>query len=231
MVLPLLYGIGAKDYLEPRGFMVLTCQRCRATGPFAAFDAKRKVTLYSIPTVSFRDQLVLECRSCLQRFAVPAEMRQQFMEQLLSEEELLTRLKTMGMALNATSGTDSKRTYYQVLQVDPAADPEVIDAAFRRLIDRQHADGGRLQHTGLLAFSAAGAGIGFAPRLAEVADQQRVSAAVGDIPGVGAFHLVADAHAARAENAAVVIEAEARVAQIDLEPRMLVIEPDVIDAE
>lgn len=140
MVLPLLYGLGAKDYLEPRGYLVLTCQRCSSTGPFAAFDAKRKVTVYSIPTVSFRDQLVLECRSCLQRFAVPAEMRQKFVEQLLTEEQMLSRLKTMGMALSATAGSESKRTYYQVLQVDPAADPEVIDAAFRRLARKYHPD-------------------------------------------------------------------------------------------
>lgn len=140
MVLPLLYGLGAKDFLEPRGFVVLTCQRCRATGPFAAFDAKRKVTVYSIPTVSFRDQLVLECRSCLQRFAVPSEMRQNFVDQLLTEEQLLSRLKTMGMALNATSGAPAKRTFYQVLQVDPEADPEVIDAAFRRLARKYHPD-------------------------------------------------------------------------------------------
>jgi hypothetical protein len=140
MVLPLLYGLGAKDYLEPRGYLVLTCQRCSSTGPFAAFDAKRKVTVYSIPTVSFRDQLVLECRSCLQRFAVPAEMRQKFVEQLLTEEQMLSRLKTMGLALSATAGSESKRTYYQVLQVDPAADPEVIDAAFRRLARKYHPD-------------------------------------------------------------------------------------------
>lgn len=140
MVIPLLYGLGAKDYLEPRGFMILTCQRCRATGPFAAFDAKRKVTLYSIPTVSFRDQLVLECRSCMQRFAVPAEMREKFVEQMLTEDEVLQRLKTMGMALNAKTGGETRRTYYQVLQVDPAADPEVIDAAFRRLARKYHPD-------------------------------------------------------------------------------------------
>lgn len=140
MVLPLLYGLSAKDYLEPRGFLVLTCQRCRSTGPFAAYDAKRKVTLYSIPTVSFRDQLVLECRSCLQRFAVPAERRQDFASQLLSEEEMVARLKTMGMALAANAGEANKRTLYQVLQVDPAADPEVIDAAFRRLARKYHPD-------------------------------------------------------------------------------------------
>ena len=45
MVLPLLYGLGAKDYLEPKGFLLLTCQKCQIPGPFAVFDSKRKVTL------------------------------------------------------------------------------------------------------------------------------------------------------------------------------------------
>ena len=43
-------------------------------------------------------------------------------------------------ALNATTGGETRRTYYQVLQVDPAADPEVIDAAFRRLARKYHPD-------------------------------------------------------------------------------------------
>jgi hypothetical protein len=29
MVLPLLYGLSAKDFLEPKGFLLLTCQKCR----------------------------------------------------------------------------------------------------------------------------------------------------------------------------------------------------------
>ncbi|MFT4036618.1 MAG: DnaJ domain-containing protein [Thermomicrobiales bacterium] len=139
MVLPLLYGLSAKDYMEPRGFLLLTCQKCKATGPFVAFDAKRKVTVYSIPTVAFRDQMVLECRTCMQRFAVPAESRQEFANQLMTEEELLARLRRLGAALGPTTGPN-KRTYYQVLQVDPAADPEVIDAAFRRLARKYHPD-------------------------------------------------------------------------------------------
>lgn len=137
MVLPLLYGIGAKDFLEPRGFVLLTCQRCRYTGPFAVFDSKRKVTLYSIPTVSVRDQLVLECRSCEQRFAVPPDMRQDVLDRLLSEAELAARMPANG---NISIGAPTKRTLYQILQVDPSADPEVIDAAFRRLALKYHPD-------------------------------------------------------------------------------------------
>jgi hypothetical protein len=137
MVLPLLYGLGAKDYLEPKGYLILKCQKCQFTGPFAVFDSKRKVTLYSIPTVSFRDQLVLECRSCTQRFAVPADMRQTFLDQVMSEEEMITRLRSFGFT---QPSAPTHRTLYQVLQVDPAADPEVIEAAFRRLALKYHPD-------------------------------------------------------------------------------------------
>ncbi|MGH2617013.1 MAG: J domain-containing protein [Thermomicrobiales bacterium] len=138
MVLPLLYGLGAKDYLEPKGFLLLTCQKCKIPGPFAVFDSKRKVTLYSIPTISVREQMVLECRSCTQRFAVPPDMRQTFLDRVLTEQELLARLRNAGLA---RLGVESdERTYYQTLQVDPSADPEVIDAAFRRLAMKYHPD-------------------------------------------------------------------------------------------
>jgi hypothetical protein len=137
MVLPLLYGLSAKDYLEPLGFVLLTCQRCKMTGPFAVFVSKRKVTVYSIPTISVREQMVIECRSCTQRFAVPPEMRQTFLDQLLTEPELIARLRNANLAVIADNG---RRTYYQILQVDPAADPEVIEAAFRRLALKYHPD-------------------------------------------------------------------------------------------
>jgi hypothetical protein len=137
MVLPLLYGLSAKDFLEPKGFLLLTCQKCKSSGPFAVFDSKRKVTLYSIPTFSVREQMVLECRSCTQRFAVPPEMRQSFLDQVLTEPELVARLRNAAVA---TIGDGGERTYYQTLQVDPAADPEVIEAAFRRLAMKYHPD-------------------------------------------------------------------------------------------
>ncbi len=137
MVLPLLYGLGAKDYLEPRGFVLLTCQKCKTSGPFMVFDAKRKVTLYSVPTISVRDHLVVECRACTQRFTVPAEMRQTFLDQLLTEPEMVARMRNAALA---PAGNGRQRTYYQILQLDPAADPDVIEAAFRRLAMKYHPD-------------------------------------------------------------------------------------------
>jgi DnaJ-class molecular chaperone len=39
-------------------------------------------------------------------------------------------------------------TLYQVLQVDPAAEPEIIEAAYRRLAMMYHPDVTRAQHAG-----------------------------------------------------------------------------------
>jgi hypothetical protein len=142
MVLPLLYGLGAKDHVEPRGYLLLTCQRCKISGPFLVMETQRKVTFYSITTpLSVREQLVIECRACTQRFAVPPEMREEFLGQVMSEEQLLARLRRDGaLGLGAGPGAKTERTFYQILQVDPSADPEVIEAAFRRLAMKYHPD-------------------------------------------------------------------------------------------
>ena len=140
MVLPLLYGLGAKDFVELRGYLLGTCQQCKASGVFAVYDAKRKVTFWSMPTVAVRDQLVVECRTCQQRFAVPAEMREEFQARILTEAQVQDRIRSLnGRGLGSGIGA-AERTYYQIMQVDPAADPEVIDAAFRRLALKYHPD-------------------------------------------------------------------------------------------
>jgi hypothetical protein len=138
--MPLLYGLGARDFVELQGYVLATCQKCGAAGPFAVFHAKRKVTFYSLPTVSVREQMVIECRACTQRFAVPPEMRDQFSERLLTEAQVADRLRQAGGSTALANGRLSGPTFYQVLQVDPAADPEVIEAAFRRLALKYHPD-------------------------------------------------------------------------------------------
>ena len=52
-----------------------------------------------------------------------------------------------------------------------------------------------------------------APGLVQVGDDPGVDAAAGDVPGVRALDLVADPDAARAEDAAVVVDAEPLVAE------------------
>jgi hypothetical protein len=110
MVMPLLYGLGAKDFLEPLGFVLAACQKCNTSGPFAVYRSKRKITLYAIPTVSFREQLVIECRSCTQRFAVPPEMRDDFLGSLLDEAGMAARMRQAGTAPTAAAGPPARRT-------------------------------------------------------------------------------------------------------------------------
>ena len=138
MVLPLLYGLSAKDFLEPKGFLLLTCQKCRSSGPFAVFDSKRKVTLYSIPTFSVREQMVLECRSCTQRFAVPAGVAaivsrpgvdRAGAHRSSAKRELLPRSAT------AENGRITRRS-----RSIPPRTPRSIEAAFRRLAMKYHPD-------------------------------------------------------------------------------------------
>ncbi|MCC6313792.1 MAG: DnaJ domain-containing protein [Thermomicrobiales bacterium] len=131
--------MGAKDFLDPLGYVIMTCQRCGNDAPFAVFQAKRKVTFYAVPTISLKEQMVVECRSCEQRFSVPPGMRQDFMDHLLGEEEVATRIRGSISASRAVAKPKGP-TFYQILQVDVAADPEVIEAAFRRLALKYHPD-------------------------------------------------------------------------------------------
>lgn len=147
MVLPLLYGLGARDFVDLQGYTLLTCQKCTTSGLFAVYHAKRKVTFYTLPTVSVREQMVVECRACGQRFAVPPDMREQFAERLMTEAEAVAQLRRLGLGaagLGAGAGNGNGLptgpTLYQTLQVDPVADPDVIEAAFRRLALKYHPD-------------------------------------------------------------------------------------------
>lgn len=142
MVLPLLYGLGARDFVDLLGYTLQRCQRCGTSGVFAVYQSKRKVTFYTLPTFSLREQQVLECRSCGARFAIPPEMRDHFAGRLLTEAEVAARMRPAGglPSGSTVNGRVKGPTYYQILQVDPAADPEVIDAAFRRLALKFHPD-------------------------------------------------------------------------------------------
>ena len=88
-------------------------------------------------------------------------------------------------------------------------------ALLDHLVDGEAFFSERAGGTGLNAFAAAGAVAGVSPVVFEVADDARVDAARGDLPDMRAFNFSADSDAARAENAAIVIEDEARVRHVD----------------
>ena len=140
MVMPLLYGLGAKDHLDLAGYLILPCQKCGTTGPFAAFTHKRKVTFYGFSTVSIKEQFVIECRTCTQRFSVPPDSIAEFKNNLMSEQQLAAKMRQMSVGGAQLAAQGSGPTLYQILQVDPLAEPEVIEAAFRRLAIKYHPD-------------------------------------------------------------------------------------------
>src|SRR5262249_46350170 len=67
----------------------------------------------------------------------------------------------------------------------------------------------------LHAFAARGAAFRFPPWLIEIGDDARPMPAAGDVPRVRPLDLVADAHTARAHDAAVVVDAKLVMRDID----------------
>ncbi|HEU0165924.1 MAG TPA: DnaJ domain-containing protein [Thermomicrobiales bacterium] len=144
MVFPL---IGARDYIEQRGFYIHECPSCKAPAIFAVYETRRKMTLYFVPTVPVRSQYVMECMTCHNKWGVPKEQLNSLLSSLMTQEELAERtreaqrraqmLANGQMPLGAVGGPP---TLYEVLQVHYNAEPEVVEAAFKRLALKYHPD-------------------------------------------------------------------------------------------
>jgi hypothetical protein len=136
-----------RDYVDLLGYVIERCPACETIGAFALFDAKRKLTVYMIPTVPYAQQQILECKTCHARFGVPPDLKDELAKRLMSQDQLSARIRqqgSLGSPAFATAArapaTATGRTLYQVLQVDPSADEEVIEAAFKRLALKHHPD-------------------------------------------------------------------------------------------
>ncbi len=132
--------VGTKDYVEERGFFIHECPVCVRPRVFSVADERRKLTIYLIPTVPLRSQQVMECLTCHGRWGVPDESRREVAAQLVSHDEVSTRMSALEQRGGAALGPANGRTLYQILQVDPAADPDVIEAAYKRLALKHHPD-------------------------------------------------------------------------------------------
>ena len=133
--------IGARDYIEPRGFFIHDCPTCSEPTVFSVYDTRRKLTLYFVPTLKVQSQHIMECMTCHGKWGIPEEVHADVLSRLMSQEELSARVRQMNTGGSAQHVQRFRgRTLYQVLQVDPLADPEVIDAAFKRLALKYHPD-------------------------------------------------------------------------------------------
>lgn len=139
MVFPI---IGARDYIDQRGFFVNECPSCRKSSVFAVYDTKRKLTLYFVPTMNVRSQLVMECLTCHGKWGIPEKDVPFVTARLMDQKELALYLGRQQAPQPEPPRYQQPvgKTFYQVLQVDPLAEPEVVDAAFKRLALKYHPD-------------------------------------------------------------------------------------------
>jgi len=134
--------IGARDYIDQRGFMVNECPSCRKSSVFAVYDTKRKLTLYFVPTMNVRSQLVMECLTCHGKWGISATDAESVSSRLMNQLELASYLGRQQAPQPEPPRYQAPvgKTFYQVLHVDPLADPEVVEAAFKRLALKYHPD-------------------------------------------------------------------------------------------
>jgi hypothetical protein len=134
--------LGSREDVAHLGYVLGRCPKCGNQGVFTVYEAKRKLTVSMFVAVPMGQQQVLECRACNFRFAVPPDMRDQLNERLISADKLadyVSRIQPDSPQAIA-NGKPAGRTFYQILQVDQDADPEVIEAAFKRLAFKYHPD-------------------------------------------------------------------------------------------
>lgn len=137
MVIPI---IGARDYIEPMGFILHDCPACKRERVFSVYDTKRKLTFYFIPTLNVRTQHVMECTTCHGRWGIPEDDRAIVSRNLMTQEQVSTLLQKRLQPPESAPLPSRARTFYQVLQVDQEAERDVIEAAFRRLAIKYHPD-------------------------------------------------------------------------------------------
>lgn len=97
--------------------------------------------------------------------------------------------------------------------------------------DRRATPENRPCRAGEHAFAARRATARLAPWLAHIGNHPRIGAASRHIPGMHSFDFVAHPHAASAEHAAVVVDPEERVRNINVAARKGIIEAHVIHAD
>lgn len=132
--------LGSREDVSHVGYVQGQCPKCGNVGMFTVFQAKRKLTLYGLGGVPMGEQRVLECRKCGVRFALPPEMHDELQQRLISADRLADLAGQLPLRSGENGAGQPGETLYQLMQVDPYADLEVIEAAFKRLALKYHPD-------------------------------------------------------------------------------------------
>ena len=84
MVFPI---IGARDYIDQRGFIINECPTCGKPTVFSVYDTRRKLTLYFVPTLNVRSQMVMECMTCHGKWGIGDRQVESVEGRLMSLED------------------------------------------------------------------------------------------------------------------------------------------------
>ena len=130
--------LGSREDVAHLGYVQGVCPKCKKPGSFTVYLARRKMTISLIAAVPMGEQHVLECRNCGVRFAWPPERKEELESRLITADRLADLVEQLPD--QAEREGRPVRTLYQVMQVDQDADPDVIEAAFKRLALKYHPD-------------------------------------------------------------------------------------------
>lgn len=136
---------GYADSVDLQGYLIERCNECEQQSVFAVFEARRRLTISMIRTpVNIQTQWLMECKTCGAKFGVPKKWEATLPDRLMSQQQLSAKIRELrgsaSMPRQPQRVGHGQRTAYQVLQVDPAADQDVIEAAFKRLALKAHPD-------------------------------------------------------------------------------------------
>ena len=132
--------LGSREDTAHLGYVQGVCPKCRKPGAFSVYLSKRKMTISMLASVPMGEQHILECRHCQTRFAIPPEMKADLEQRLITADKMADFVERLPVSAGAGPAGPPARTLYQVLQLDPEADPEVVEAAFKRLAFKHHPD-------------------------------------------------------------------------------------------
>ena len=130
--------LGSREDVAHLGYVQGVCPKCHKPGSMTVYLAKRKMTISIVATVPMGEQHVIECRACAARFAWPPDRKQELLSRLISADRLADLVEQLPN--QEERAARQVRTLYQVIQVDQDADPDVIEAAFKRLALKYHPD-------------------------------------------------------------------------------------------
>ncbi len=132
--------LGSREDNAHLGFLPARCPKCKKESLLAVYLGKRKVTFAALVSLPVEERVYLECLECGAKLGVAPDQESAIRQRMVSRERLAGLASGASQLDQNSSDEPSTRTAYQILQVDTSAEPEVIQAAFKRLALKYHPD-------------------------------------------------------------------------------------------